>query len=614
MLHLEAPAALDPRLLRDVVAALGVLGALVALELRLKSVGEAEGVLGLGLLDMATALETERVDRLSWLRKIHLLGEESHLALVTLLGGDEVARRVSPSRTGVSELEGGDVLLGQRVLEVALLLVARGVVDDLRDQGVPRAHQIGLLGHVDGLDLAQGLLHAREVGLALVLVGRDLQLALLRQALTVLGDDELGNGDVVQGAPVLDEGVAALVEVDGGGGLGAHERGVDGVLVELGQVEHLVDHGAEVLGALVRVGGRVGLLEGLDAVLGLQVAPVDGGELLDLLVGHAGDELQLLGPDVAGAGEIEHLLAGGEDDHGGDLVAGEAEVLEALARLDHLVEQLVGALGDAGGGLARLLDVGVVLALEEDAVGEEHLDVVDGEHEAQVPAEEVHEHALGLDHVGPGGEERRLPQHPHVVLLHVVDEDQVVVDLVVLGGDQEAGDHHAVHALRLHGLQVLHALDLPVQEEAVHQLHARVQGALPLLELLAHLEDPLHQLSPHLQVLLGHAVLALAHLRGLDEVVELVPGLVLEHLGQQLGRRDVRVEVRRHGLDGRTRVLEDHGAAALAVLELDVVAHQRLAVDEGGLQVVGLVDVLGVRVERGVGVGLLALRRNALVV
>lgn len=128
-----------------------------------------------------------------------------------------------------------------------------------------------------------------------------------------------------------------------------------------------------------------------------------------------------------------------------------------------------------------------------------------------------------------------------------------------------------------------------------------------LSEFLAHLEQSLHQGGTLVTVNLRNLVLFEQEIGGLNVVVHLVSCLVLEHLGQELRRRNVRVEFFTLVLDGTALVLYDntpirkasmftyfeyHGPAPLAVLQLDVVANEGLAVHQRRSDVIGLVDVL----------------------
>lgn len=113
-----------------------------------------------------------------------------------------------------------------------------------------------------------------------------------------------------------------------------------------------------------------------------------------------------------------------------------------------------------------------------------------------------------------------------------------------------------------------------------------------LSEFLAHLEQSLHQGGTLVTVNLRNLVLFEQEIGGLNVVVHLVSCLVLEHLGQELRRRNVRVEFFTLVLDGTALVFEYHGPAPLAVLQLDVVANEGLAVHQRRSDVIGLVDVL----------------------
>jgi hypothetical protein len=123
-----------------------------------------------------------------------------------------------------------------------------------------------------------------------------------------------------------------------------------------------------------------------------------------------------------------------------------------------------------------------------------------------------------------------------------------------------------------------------------------VCGLDPLSELAAHLEQSIDQRGPllkiHLRWLLKQRV------RRLQEVVHLVLGLVLEHLGQQLSWRNVCIKFLLFALDGRALILENHCAAPLTILELYIVTYKGLAVDQSCAQVTRLINVIGVWAQR----------------
>lgn len=175
---------------------------------------------------------------------------------------------------------------------------------------------------------------------------------------------------------------------------------------------------------------------------------VDICQLLHLLVCLPGDQLQFLWPDVSRPREVEDLLPGGVDDHGGHLVASESLVLEARVLFYHFVEDLVAFLGDAQSRLFIFGDRFVVLALEEDTICQEDLDEVDREDESKIPLEKLHQHSLCFDDIRVARTLRGILRQPLVVSLDVIDEDQVVVDLVVLGGYQETGCQQDCHSSR----------------------------------------------------------------------------------------------------------------------------------------------------------------------
>lgn len=92
-------------------------------------------------------------------------------------------------------------------------------------------------------------------------------------------------------------------------------------------------------------------------------------------------------------------------------------------------------------------------------------------------------------------------------------------------------------------------------------------------------------------------------------MVYFVPGLILEHLGQQLRWWDIGIKLLLFVLDGAALILnknpflviwkikktylENHWATSLAVFELDIIANKSFTVNQSSSDVVLLVDVLG---------------------
>lgn len=139
-----------------------------------------------------------------------------------------------------------------------------------------------------------------------------------------------------------------------------------------------------------------------------------------------------------------------------------------------------------------------------------------------------------------------------------------------------------------------------------------MQGPVPLLELLAHFQQAVHQLVSLVDESLGYFVLWQMHVLISNIMIEFVFRLVLEHLREKLCRRNVSVELFALWLDGRTLVLKDHRAAPLAVFELHVISRESLAVDERCSQIIGLIQILAIRIEGRIRVSLFAICRQAL--
>ena len=180
---------------------------------------------------------------------------------------------------------------------------------------------------------------------------------------------------------------------------------------------------------------------------------------------------------------------------------------------------------------------------------------MDWEHESEIPLEKLHKHSLSLDDIRVARTLRRVLRDSLVVSLNIVDEDEVVVNLVVLGGNQEAGGQHDGHSSWCQLASSLSSLCSLVKEVSVHELNSDVGGFCPLSEFLAHLEKSLDQGRPLVAVDFRDLVLLLREVGGLDVVVNFIPCFVLEHLSQKLGWGNVRIEFFTLVLNGTALIL-----------------------------------------------------------
>ena len=113
---------------------------------------------------------------------------------------------------------------------------------------------------------------------------------------------------------------------------------------------------------------------------------------------------------------------------------------------------------------------------------------MDWEHESEIPLVKLHKHSFSLDNIRVARTLRRKLRHSLVVSLNIVDEDQMVVNLVVLGGNQEASSEHDGHSSWGQLASSLASLCSLVEKVSVHELNSDVSGFCPLSEFLAHLE------------------------------------------------------------------------------------------------------------------------------
>jgi hypothetical protein len=119
-----------------------------------------------------------------------------------------------------------------------------------------------------------------------------------------------------------------------------------------------------------------------------------------------------------------------------------------------------------------------------------------------------------------------------VVSLDIIDEHEMVVDLIVFRGYQEASRQQDGHAAASQLRGSLTRLDVLVQEVSVHKLDGDVSGFDPLSKFLSHLEKAIHQYCSLFAVNFSRFILFQAHVFGLNIMVNFVPCLILEHLGQ----------------------------------------------------------------------------------
>lgn len=212
--------------------------------------------------------------------------------------------------------------------------------------------------------------------------------------------------------------------------------------------------------------------------------------------------------------------------------------------MEHILELFVALGRNFTCSFLVLADGEAFLCSKENTIGEVHLNKVDGDEEAKVPLEELQHLSLTLDnliisrYIGAGHAKSSLK-----VLLNVVDEHQLVVNLVILGRNEEACDQVDRPILwRQVCCKALHLVCL-IEEESVEQLRGQMPCLSSLLEFGAQLSKPLEQADSLLQVSVGHGVLMHKGVAHLDEVVVAVADLILEHLCKELRWADVGIEL-----------------------------------------------------------------------
>lgn len=82
-----------------------------------------------------------------------------------------------------------------------------------------------------------------------------------------------------------------------------------------------------------------------------------------------------------------------------------------------------------------------------------------------------------------------------------------------------------------------------IKEESVNEFNSNVKCFYPLVELLAHLENALDQHLSLFNVDSCDFVISVCEILHGDEVIKLVPGLILEHLRQKLRWRYISIKL-----------------------------------------------------------------------
>ena len=147
------------------------------------------------------------------------------------------------------------------------------------------------------------------------------------------------------------------------------------------------------------------------------------------------------------------------------------------------------------------------LALEQDTVRQKDFDVIDWQDESEVPLEELHEHSLRFNDVGVRWALCRILWDSLVVSLDIIDKYEMIVDLIIFRGYQEAGRQQDGHAAGSQLRGSLARLDFLIQEVSVHKLDGDLSGLDPLSKFLSHLEKAIHQHCSLLAVNLSSFIL-----------------------------------------------------------------------------------------------------------
>jgi hypothetical protein len=133
-----------------------------------------------------------------------------------------------------------------------------------------------------------------------------------------------------------------------------------------------------------------------------------------------------------------------------------------------------------------------VLTFKEYTVCEEDFYIVDWHHKSKIPIVKAHEHPFGFHDICISWTLILELRHSGVVPLHVIYENEMVIDFVVFGCDKETGSQEDGYYSWTHRLYVSVVLGSFIQEVPVQQFDGNVSCLVPLGELFAHIEKSLN--------------------------------------------------------------------------------------------------------------------------
>lgn len=96
-----------------------------------------------------------------------------------------------------------------------------------------------------------------------------------------------------------------------------------------------------------------------------------------------------------------------------------------------------------------------------------------------------------------------------VVALDVIYENQLVINFVVFGGDQETSCQINRLSASIQLLDLL--IDTIIHKEAIHELNCNISRSISLFELLCHTQYSAHEVLSVFQILKTDFVFILGH-------------------------------------------------------------------------------------------------------
>lgn len=175
-----------------------------------------------------------------------------------------------------------------------------------------------------------------------------------------------------------------------------------------------------------------------------------------LLVRLSRNQLKLFWPDKLRLFKTQNFLSSFEEHSCCHLIAWKSFVFETCVVSEHFIKDFIAFGWYSGSCLFGFKRTFNFFTFKENSIGNKHFNEVNGKYKTKVPSKEIHQHPFSLNDICP----RWIVSiaWSTVILLHVINEDELIINLIVFRCNQETGSHDHCYQFGTHLLELSNLL------------------------------------------------------------------------------------------------------------------------------------------------------------